>query len=86
MVTNGLQKNVHGAGFLVYLVETTDTQQLRAFTLAVVAVAAQRFSSGEPLASAMCKSRRQGNRVTAHGCSPLVISGPARNQVVLCQQ
>jgi len=33
MVTNGLQRNVHGAGFVVYLVETTDMQQLRAFAL-----------------------------------------------------
>ena len=89
MVTNGLQRNVHSAGFLVYLVETTDMQQLRAFTLAVcivVAVVAQHFSPGEPLASAMRKSRRQGNRVTVPGCPPLVISGPARNEVILCQQ
>ena len=89
--TDGLQRNVHSVGFLVYLVETTDMQQLRAFTLAIcvvvaVVVRAQRFSPGEPLASAMCKSRRQGKRVTAPGCPPLVISGPARNQVVLCQQ
>ena len=81
MVTNGLQRNVHSAGFLVYLVETTDMQQLRAFTLAVCVVVA-----GEPLASAMRKSRRQGKRVTAPGCPPLVISGPAQNEVVLCQQ
>ena len=88
MVTNGLQMNVHSAGFVVYLVKTTDMQQLRAFTLAVrvVAAVAQRFSPGEPLASAMRKSRRQGKRVTAPGCPPLVISGPARNQVVLCQR
>ena len=89
MVTNGLQRNVHSAGFLVYIVETTDIQQLRAFTLAICIVVvgvAQRFSPGEPLASAMRKSRRQGKRVTAPGCPPLVISGPARNQVVLCQQ
>ena len=33
MVTNGLQRNVHSAGFLVYLVETTDMQQLHAFML-----------------------------------------------------
>ena len=78
MVTNGLQRNVHSAGFLVYLVETTDMQQLRAFICVVAA--------GEPLASAMRKSRRQGKRVTAPGCPPLVISGPAQNQVVLCQQ
>ena len=39
MVTNGLQRNVHSAGFVVYLVETTDMQQLRAFTLAVYVVA-----------------------------------------------
>ena len=32
MVTNGLQKNVHSAGFVVNLAETTDMQQLRAFT------------------------------------------------------
>ena len=47
----------------------------------LIAVVAQRFSPGEPLASAMRKSRRQGKRVTAPGCPPLVISGPARNQV-----
>ena len=44
MVTNGLQRNVHSGGFVVYL---TDVQQLRAFILAVcvvVAVVAQRFS------------------------------------------
>ena len=89
MVTNGLQRYVHNAGFVVYLVETIDMQQLRMFTLAVrivVAVAPQRFSPGEPLASAMHTSRRQGKRVTACGCPLLVISGPARNQVVLCQQ
>ena len=34
MVTNGLHRNVHSAGFLVYLVETTDMQQLHVFTLA----------------------------------------------------
>ena len=89
LVTNGPQRNVHGADFVVYLVETTDMQQLRAFTLAVrlvVAVVAPRFSPGEPLASAMRKSRRQGKRVTAPRCPPLGISGPARNQVVLCQE
>ena len=76
MVTNGLQRNVHSAGFVVYLVETTDMQQLRAFTLAicaVIAVVAQRFSPGEPLASAMRKSRRQGKTkmatLTASACS-----------------
>ena len=31
MVTSGLQRKVHSAGFVVYLVETTDMQQLRAF-------------------------------------------------------
>ena len=86
MVTNGLQRNVHSAGFLVYLVEATDMQQLLAFTLAVVAVVAQRFSLGKPLASAMHKSRHQVKRVTAPGCPPLAIFGPAQNHVVLCQQ
>ena len=85
MVTNGLQRNVHSAGFLVFLVETTDMQQLRAFTLAVVVVVLQ-LQPRRALASAMRKSRRQGKRVTAPGCHPLVIFGPARNQVVLCQQ
>ena len=33
MVTNRLQRNVHGVGFVVYLVETTDMQQLWAFML-----------------------------------------------------
>ena len=52
MVTKGLQRNVHSAGFFVYLVETTDMQQLCAFTLAIcVVVVAQRFSPGKPLAS-----------------------------------
>ena len=36
MITNGL----HSAGFVVYLVETTYMQQLRAFTLAVCVVVA----------------------------------------------
>ena len=61
MVTNGLQRNVQSAGFMVYLVETTDMQQLHAFMLAVrieVAIA-QCFSPGEPLASAMRKCRQQ---------------------------
>ena len=74
MVTNGLQRNVHSAGFFVYLVETTDMQQLCAFTLAicvvVAVVVAQRFSPGKPLASAMRKSRRQGKRVTAGAWMP----------------
>ena len=72
MVTNGLQRNVHSAGFFVYLVETTDMQQLCAFTLAIcVVVVAQRFSPGKPLPSVMHKSRWQGKRVTAPGCPPL---------------
>ena len=49
MVTNGLQRNVHSAGFMVYLVETTDMQQFKLAHRVVVAVA-QRFSPGEPLA------------------------------------
>ena len=46
MVTNRLQKNVPSAGFMVYLVETTDMQQ---FTLAVcvVVAVAQRFSHAQ---------------------------------------
>jgi len=45
MVTNGLQRNVHSAGFLVYLVQTTDMQQLCTFTLAIYVVVVRSYSS-----------------------------------------
>ena len=47
MVTNGLQRNVHSVGLVMYLVETTDMQQLHAFTLVAVTVVAQCSSPGE---------------------------------------
>ena len=78
MVTNGLQRNVHSAGFVVYLVETTDMQQLCTFTLAGCSSSALQ---PRRLASTMRKSRRQrgSESLCLDALHLLNISGPVRN-------